>query len=268
MIKLVAIDMDGTLLNSNHVIAPQNIPVIKKASASGVKVVLTTGRPLSGLQSELKTLGLVDSDQYVVAFNGSLVQSVTGEILSSTVFDFSDYLELEQLANQYQVHLDIENNDAIYTTNHNINTTVSTESYLLNLPIQVRDLAELPQDLLIPKCMYIDDPVKIERFVEEIPSSMQDRYNFLLSDRGYIDVAPKAATKANGLQKLANVLDIKADEIMAIGDQRNDLSMLNYVGLPVAMGNAIDDVKAVAKFVTGTNDDGGVAQALTKVLGN
>lgn len=62
MIKLVAIDMDGTLLNSNHVIAPQNIPVIKKASASGVKVVLTTGRPLSGLQAELKTLGLVDSD--------------------------------------------------------------------------------------------------------------------------------------------------------------------------------------------------------------
>lgn len=267
MIKLVAIDMDGTLLNSQHVIAPQNIPAIKKVSASGVKVVLTTGRPLSGLESELATLGLTGPDQYVVAFNGSLVQSVTGEVLSSTSFIFEDYLILEKLANDYQVNLDIENDEAIYTTSHDISTVVSTESYLLQLPIKIRAIEELPSDLLIPKCMYIDDPDKINHFLKVLPETMTSRYNFLQSDRGYIDVMPKASSKANGLAKLAAYLNITAAEIMAIGDQKNDLSMLNYAGLPVAMANGIPEVKALAKFVTGTNDEGGVAQALTKVFG-
>ncbi|WP_164506850.1 Cof-type HAD-IIB family hydrolase [Lapidilactobacillus bayanensis] len=268
MIKLVAIDLDGTLLNSQHVIAPQNIPVIKKISASGVKVVLASGRPLSGLQSELAALDLTGADQYVVAFNGSLVQSVTGKILSRTSFSFADYLVLEKLAQQYAVNLDIENDQAIYTTSHDISTVVTTESYLLNLPIKIRRVAELPQDLLIPKCMFIDEPDKIDHFLKELPVEMTNRYNFLLSDRGYIDVMPKSATKASGLAKLAAQLKIDASEIMAIGDQKNDLAMLNYVGLPVAMGNGIPEVKSIAKFVTATNDEGGVAQALLKVFGD
>lgn len=268
MIKLVAIDMDGTLLNSNHVIAPQNIPIIKKASASGVQVVLATGRPLTGLTAELETLGLTGADHYVVAFNGSLVQSATGQILSSTAFSYDDYLVLHNLATQYRLNLNIENNEAIYTTSRDINTVVSTESYLLDLPIKVRRLEEISPELLMPKCMYIDDAEKISYFMQELPVAMKQRYNFLASDRNYIDVMPKTATKGAGLAQLGQHLNIGADEMMAIGDQKNDLSMLDYVGLPVAMGNAVPEVKAVAKFATASNDEGGVGQAIEKVLGN
>lgn len=266
MIKLVAIDMDGTLLNSQHVIVPQNIPVIKAASARGVKIVLSTGRPLSGLRAELKTLGITDEDQYVVAFNGSLVQSVTGQVLSSTTFSYDDYLDLVALSKAYDLSLCIENNDAIYTTSHNLNHTIAAESYLLNLPLKIRDLAEIPHDLRMPKCMFIDDPEKIDRLLAELDPALTTRFNFLRSDANYIDVMPKAATKGTGLAHLTDYLKIKPADVMAIGDQHNDLAMLDFAGTAVAMGNGIPEVKKIADFVTGVNDDGGVAQAIEKML--
>ncbi|MFD1465827.1 Cof-type HAD-IIB family hydrolase [Lapidilactobacillus mulanensis] len=266
MIKLVAIDMDGTLLNSDHVIAPQNIPVIKAASAKGVKVVLSTGRPLPGLRGELQTLGITGADQYVVAFNGSLVQSVTGQVLSSTSFTFDDYLLLESLAHEYDICLCIENDDAVYTSSHNINHVVVGEAYLLNIPLRIRNESELSHEMRMPKCMFIDEPVKIDRFLKNLDPEIKARFNFLHSDVNYIDVMPKSATKGTGLAKLAQHLQIDPSEVMAIGDQHNDLAMLDFAGTAVAMGNGIPEVKQVADFVTGINDEGGVAQAITRML--
>ena len=115
-IKLVAVDMDGTLLNENNVLSPKTIEVVKAAKAQGIKVVLCTGRPLTGVTPFLHELGLTDSSDYVITFNGALVQNTaTGEILVRHTLTHAQYLELETLSRTIGVHLHAEDDQFIYT---------------------------------------------------------------------------------------------------------------------------------------------------------
>lgn len=263
-IKLIAIDIDGTLLNEKNELAPATISAIQDAKAQGIKVVLCTGRPLTGVSPYLKKLGLSGDDQYAITYNGSVAQTLSGKVLINHSLSNDDYIDLEALSRKLKVHFQIETPDYIYTANKDISAYTIYESYLVSMLIRYRSTDEMPQDLTISKAMFVDDEDKITAAWQAMPQAFKDKFYVVQSMPFFIEVMNKQASKGNALSELADQLGFTADDIMTLGDQGNDLTMIEYAGLGVAMGNAIDEVKAAANAVTLTNAEDGVAAAIRK----
>lgn len=265
-IKLIAIDIDGTLLNEKNELAPATISAVQAAMAQGVKVVLCSGRPLPGVTPYLKKLGISGDDQYAITYNGSVAQTVAGKQLIHHSLTYDDFIDLEAQARKMKAHFQIETPDYIYTANQNIGRFTVYESNLINMPIRYRAVNDFPRDLTISKAMYVDEPAIIERVKAELPASFKERFYVVQSEPVFVEVMNRQASKGKTLSELAQRLDLTAADIMAIGDQGNDLTMITYAGLGIAMGNAIAEIKAAATATTLTNAQDGVAAAIHRYV--
>lgn len=268
-IKLVAIDMDGTLVNSQRQVTEGVKAAVKEAQAKGVKIVLCTGRPFPGVEPELELLSITGEEDYVITYNGSLVQNVhTKETLFSASLTKEDYLDINYMAQKLDVHLHVSGDDAIYTANRDISPYTVHESFLVHMPIKYRTTEEiLKADINMIKMMMIDDEPILDAAIEKLPADFKEKYNTVKSAPFYLEVLNKEASKGVALKALAEHLGLTAAEVMAIGDNENDLSMLEYAGTAVAMQNAIPLVKENCDYITEmTNDEDGVAEALRKFV--
>ncbi|AMV60195.1 Promiscuous sugar phosphatase YidA, haloacid dehalogenase-like phosphatase family [Pediococcus damnosus] len=266
MIKLIAIDLDGTLLTDDKHIAAETVTAIKQASQSGVKVVLCSGRPLTGVAEHLHTLGLSGNDQYVITFNGALVQTIEGRVLIHHTLNYNDYTDLEALSRKLHNHFHVETENHIYTANKNISPYTIGESFYVRMAIRYRAVGDMPANFKISKGMFIDPPEKITELRKKIPQTFLDKYYFVQSEPYFLEVLNKSASKGNALKGLTKRLNLLPENVMTIGDQGNDLSMLQFAGTPVAMGNAIPEAKKLATFITSTNEENGVAKAIQKFV--
>lgn len=152
-IKLIAVDIDGTLVNSQKEITPEVFSAIQDAKEAGVKVVIATGRPIAGVAKLLDDLQLRDQGDYVVTFNGALVQeTATGHEIISESLTYEDYLDMEFLSRKLGVHMHAITKDGIYTANRNIGTYTVHESTLVSMPIFYRTPEEMAGKEIV-KCM-------------------------------------------------------------------------------------------------------------------
>ena len=247
-IKLIALDLDGTLLNSDKKISARNLATLKLAQEQGIKVVLTTGRPLKAMELFLNELGVANQeDEYTITFNGGLVQRNTGEILDKTVFAYDDVICEGTV---YQIQSDHE---SLYQT---CNPALTFESV---------SFADLSSQQTYNKCVTAYAPDLLDRGIAQFSSDLFDKYEIFKSRDMLLEWSPKNVHKANGLEKLISHLEIEQSEVMTCGDEANDLSMIKWAGLGVAMQNAVAAVKEVANVVTPmTNDEDAVAWAIEK----
>lgn len=263
MIKLIAIDIDGTLLNSHHQITDEVKQTLIQKRQEGVYIVLCTGRPIRGVEDYLKELNLTSDDDYVITFNGALAQNVkTRETLAHHTLDIHDYYALHRLSLELDLHFHTETMDAMYTSNRDISPYTVIESGMTNMPLHYRTPEEMDRNMTISKMMIIDEPSLLDERIPQIPSEFTEKYEFVKSMPFFLEVLNKQASKGNALADLAERLGIKQEEVMAIGDNLNDLTMIEYAGCGVAMGNAEEAVKEIANQVTKTNDEDGVAYAV------
>ena len=263
-VKLIASDIDDTLLNSKLEITPPVQEAIQAAKKAGKKVVICTGRPLTGAVDILKHLGLYgQEDQYVVNFGGSLVQTTAGRVISETTLKYDDYVDLEYIARKKGLHFHIDSRKRIYTANRDVGPYTMLEANLVSQAISFRTPEEM-RDIPIIKAMFVDKAEILDEALEdkEIFDKMTDRVTFTRSTPHYFEANAKGVSKGSALAQLGAELDIKPEEMMAIGDQDNDLSMIKYAGVGVAMGNAIPAVKAIAQHETTDCDHDGVANAI------
>jgi len=264
-IKLIAIDIDGTLLNSGHQLTEEVNEAIQQAKKQGIKIVLSTGRPLAGIQTLLQQLELFSGEDFAITYNGSLVQNTeTKETVSSFNLTYDDYLEIDLLARKLNLHLHTESEDTIYTSNRDISPYTVHEAHLVNMPIKYRTQEEMSQDIFYIKMMLIDDPKLIDAAIPLIPENYKKRFTIVKSTPFFLEIMNKEAQKGTALKRLAEHLGIQPSEVMAIGDNENDLSMIQYAGLGVAMENAVEIVKTHADTVTLSNDAHGVAEAIKR----
>lgn len=267
MIKLIAIDIDGTLLNSQHQLTDEVKNALKKAEEKGVKIVLCTGRPLTGVQSLIDELDLYGENDYVVTYNGSLIQKTkTKEIVSKFELTYDDYLAIDTLARKLNVHLHTETADTMYTSNRDISRYTVLESFLVNMPLKYRTQEEMTEELNIIKMMMIDDPEILDCIQPLIPTEFFEQYTIVKSAPHFLEFLNKKVDKGAAVKRLAEQLGIESSEVMALGDNENDLPMITYAGLGVAMANATENVKKAASFVTTSNDAHGVAVAIEKFI--
>ena len=263
-IKLVALDIDGTLLTSDGQVTPEVFQAIQDAKAQGVHVVLATGRPRSGVLRLLEELHLDQPGDLVITFNGGLIQDAhTGETLYEEHLSYNDYLDIEALARKLAVPMHASTKSGIYTANRNIGTYTVHEAKLVHSDLFYRTPEEMKQHTVL-KCMYVDEPEVLERIISSIPDSFYDRFTIVRSAPFYLEILPKTVDKGRALLHLASKLHLSPDQVMAVGDQENDQAMLEVAGLPVAMDNASPELKKIAKVVTRSNDESGVAYALRK----
>lgn len=266
-IKLVAIDIDGTLLNEKREITQEVKAAIASAVEKNVAIVLCTGRPLPGVKNQLNELGLYQDNDYVITYNGALVQQTkSGKIIARHGLTYEDFLEIEVMARRVGSHLHSIDDQTIYTTNRDISPYTVHEAFLVNMPLKYRTTDEMTPDMSIVKMMMIDEPAILDAAIARLPQTFREKYTTVKSSPFYFEILNKEASKGAAVANLAQHLGIKQEEIMAIGDNENDLSMIEYAGLGVAMGNAVPLIKEVANVVTATNDEHGVAEAIKKYV--
>ncbi len=264
-IKLIAIDMDGTLLLPDHTVSPGVRAAIAAARSRGIRVVLTTGRPFAGVERYLTELGMTGKEDYCITYNGALVQKAQdGSTVAQTPLSYDDYRFLERLSREVGSHFHALDRHTLYTANRDISRYTVHESYVATIPLMFCEAENMDPNATFLKVMMIDEPAILDQAIARIPDEVKMRYTFLKSATYYLEILNKRVNKGEGVRLLAESLNIASDEVMAIGDQENDIAMIQYAGTGVAMGNAIDSVKEAANFITGTHLEDGVAQAIER----
>lgn len=268
MYKLIALDMDGTLLTTDKTITERTKNAIKEAEKKGVKIVLASGRPLKGLTRYLKELDLFSGDDYVLSYNGGLVQNTKSEeIVSKVVIKGSD------LKHIYEVSKDVNINIHAFSAKEGLITPklskyTQYEADMNGIDFLIKDFNTVEDNEDIIKVMMIDEADILDPAIEKLPQDLYEKYSVFKSAPYFLEFTNKEVDKGLGLKRLGEHLGIKQDEIIACGDAGNDLSMVKYAGLGVAMGNATYEVKEAADFITSSNDEDGIAKVIEKYILN
>ena len=268
MIKLITIDLDGTLLNNEMEVSVQNLEALQYAKEKGVHVAIATGRPLVFTKAYMKQLGL---DTYIL-YNGAQIIHKNQDLVPSTYLS-KDIIKttinaIEKLHSSYMLH---GQDTVFYTPSKRVEYLKMMSQKIKEKNLRpkfeiVEDLDLILEEHDFNKVLVVEqDPEKynvVHRYLTETLSNVE----ITRSSSFYIEVLPKGIAKGNAVKILAEHLGIKQEDIMAIGDQENDLSMITYAGIGVAMGNATDLVKNTANYVTFTNNENGVSKAIKNFL--
>jgi Cof subfamily protein (haloacid dehalogenase superfamily) len=265
MYKLIALDMDGTLLREDKTISTETKKAIQRAKASGVKVVLSTGRPMVGLNKYLKQLDLVTEEDYAVSYNGALVQNTkTGEVLAKTPMTQDDLKYLHELSKEVKVNIHFLTEDSCVTPKWNKYSQVEVD--INSIPLEIMDFDKVDSNTTIVKIMFIDEPEILSAAIDKLPEDIYEKYTVVRSAPYFLEFLDKSVNKGTGVEILAENLGIKREEVICVGDAGNDIHMIKYAGLGVAMGNAFPEVKEIADYITLTNDEHGVAHVINKFV--
>jgi Cof subfamily protein (haloacid dehalogenase superfamily) len=265
MYKLIAIDMDGTILKDDKTLSGETCRVIKKAHLQGIKIVLATGRPMKGIEQYLKELNLVSDKDYAVTLNGGVVQNIkTKEKLFQKGLSHEDLMLLYDISLKLKLNIHAFTSDTVITPK--ITKYTQLEADLNFVPIKVMDFKNLDKSIEIIKILMVEEPIIIEGAITKLPSYLYDKYNIVKSAPFFLEFLNKSVDKGIGVELLAKSLNIKQEEVIGIGDAGNDIHMIKYAGLGVAMGNAFEEVKGIADYVTLTNEEDGVAHVIKKFV--
>lgn len=266
MYKLIALDMDGTLLTTDKKVSEKNQSAIKAAEAKGVKIVLASGRPLNGITRYLEELDLLKDEDYVLSFNGGLVQNTkTQEIISKVSLKGEDLKYIYEISKKLNINIHaFSAKEGLIAPK--ISQYTEHEAEINGIEINIRDFDKVDDEDDIIKVMMIDPQEILDPAIEKLPDEVYEKYNVFKSSPFFLEFTHKEVDKGLGLKKLGEYLGIKREEIIACGDAGNDLSMVKYAGLGVAMGNATPEVKEAANFITASNDEDGIANVIEKYV--
>ncbi len=264
-IRLIGVDLDGTLLNDNKIITAYTKKVLQKIIKMDTVVVPTTGRPKEGLAKELLSIPGI---KYAITSNGAQVIDIQKDkVLFSRSLSKEKALRIIDLVSAYPVTLDAAIDGKLFmeeATIENLYDYLGSKHGLLpRYPVEnIRDF--------IIKSNYPLEKVNVIFKNQDLKSTLYNKIKALgnlsitSSHRKNLEVNSYSATKGKGLLLLADFLNIKKEEIMAIGDSSNDVDMLSSVGLPIAMGNGSEEVKNLSSFITLTNNEDGAARAIER----
>lgn len=267
MYKIIALDMDETLLQPNKTISKEDKEALQKAMNMGIHIVLATGRPVFGIKKYIDELG-IPNNGYVVCFNGAEVKTIDGtKRIYTEKLTGADLVYLKTLAKNNNVFMHcIDDDGSCFSECHS--TYTDLECTLNGITLNVVDYNTVAIDHVITKIMHVDEPSVLDESIKKLPKEVYEKYNVVKSAPFFLEFLNPKADKWYGIEALANYLGVKNEEIMCFGDEENDFMMVKNAGMGIAMGNGIEKLKNVAKFVTVKNYENGVAYALNKFIFN
>ena len=260
--RLIAVDLDDTLLGNDLKISPANKRALFAAREMGVQVTIATGRMLDSAMPYITEL---DIEIPVITYQGAFLKDIhTGKTLIRKSVSMEHALSIIEDCKGDHLHLQVYTEDSYYFEEENQYSRL----YHRLTGIQgeaVGDLARFLEEEPI-KLLIVDEPPRIQEVLTYFKNKFGDNLQISTSKPNYLEFTHREATKGNALALLGNMMQIPREKIIAIGDSFNDITMLDYAGLGVAMGNAPDPVKAHADYITSDSDMDGVADLIDRFL--
>ena len=268
--KTLFLDLDGTLLNDEKQITPGNRRALETALDAGHRVVITTGRPLVSAIKQSQSLGLTGKGCYLIAFNGGIVyDSFREEIIYQQNLPTEAALRAIQLCNERGIHCQAY--DETYVLVEPRCDTAVVRRYCGRILMEHRVVPSLPEALTkpTPKILAIDlnQREPLIRLAETLNTELPDLIDCFFSSIDYLEIVPKGLNKGNAVRTMCRMLGIDLVDTIAVGDEENDLTMIEAAGVGVAMANGIPAAKALADYVTTRdNNHDGIAEVVEKFM--
>jgi len=271
MYKLLATDLDETLLSSDGTISQPNKLAIQQAMACGTKIVLATGRSIHNVQRILSSLDLADKpNEFVISYNGGLISENKGTyLLKQQAIAFPLAQQIFQLGVSH--HLLIH----VFTLNHlyTYQMTLEEEAYLSDrtgmLPLTEASIDHLEQDPIIKISFQHLDRSFLESIEHALDNSLKEQLDINYSSNRYIEFNAKGVHKGNALKTLATQLHINPTDIIAVGDNMNDRTMIDYAGKGIAVANAVPELKELANYITqSTHNEHALSEVIYRFILN
>lgn len=265
--KIIAIDLDGTLTNTKKEIPQRNIDALLEAQKCGIKIIVASGRPIPGIVPIAERISLEKYEGYVMAFNGGLILDYQSkEIL------YQNNLQPEHLPFLYECSKSgdfviLSYKDGAIAAEDTENKYVVYAASLNHMPLLHLDNFIETFNFPVPKCLIVGDPDSLHQLEIKMRHEVQGKLSIYRSEPFFLEALPLGIDKGKCLAYLLSIIGVEKEDVIAIGDGYNDLSMIQYAGLGVAMKNAVSEVRLAANYVThNTNDDSGVAEIIEKFV--
>jgi len=273
MYKLIALDLDGTLLNSKKQISKENMEAIRLAESKGIKVVFCSGRIYAGARIYAEEASIKDP---LIACNGAVIRDVyTGETIYNNTLNDEDCYKVIDMCHMEDIYFHFYIGDTMYTEKLEF-SSLSYWKKNEQLPEKDRVDIRLVENMTetLEKCkIKASKIVIVSRDIEKLKRVRKmisgiETIDVMSSNFDNFEIVNRGVSKGNALKILTEKLNISMIEIAAIGDNENDYSMLREAGLSIAMRNAENSLKEISDFVTLSNDENGVAKAINDYILN
>ena len=265
--KMIVLDLDGTLMSSKNNILTRTKEALFKAQEAGVTVVLASGRPTYGMLKAAKELRLHEYPGYLLSYNGGRIISVpTNEMIYDKSLAPEISHELFDLAREYNLNIMAYEDDKIVTMDDD--EYIQKESYINAMPINRVDDFKSALTFNSVKCLCTGSPEYLAEVELKFKERVGHKLSIMRSAPFFLEIMPQHISKSYSLQKLLDHLGLDVSQMIACGDGYNDLSMIEFAGLGVAMGNAVAEVKEKSNYITLSNDEDGIAHVIEKFIFN
>jgi len=259
--KAIVMDMDDTLLRSDHSISEENKQAIRSVQENGIKVILASGRPTFAMMDYAKELELDKYGSYILSYNGAVITDCSTD---KTIFEQSltkeTAHELYDLSREHKVHIHTYVNDDIITETPNEYTEV--EKVITGMKIKtIDDFKQAVQGNVI-KVLMLEEPTYLKKVEASLKPKVLDKMNMTISKPFFLEFMDKGIDKGSSLARLLSEIDVKQEEVIAIGDSYNDLGMIKFAGMGICVANAPADMKEHADYITLSNEEHGVAKTI------
>lgn len=264
--EILVLDIDGTLTNSKKEISDKTYRSIMAIQGRGHKVILASGRPTPGILPLADKLKLAEYGGFILSFNGAkIINCKNGEVIFQQVLN-RDFLPfLHKTARENGVGLLSYEGDCVITDSA-IDKYMEIESRINGIPI--KQVENFPSYITfdIHKCLMTGDPDILKRMEPDLKEHFADNLNIYRSEPFFLEIMPKNIDKAYSLGKLLDYLGLSREQMISCGDGFNDISMIEYAGMGVAMANAQEIVKSKADYITLSNDEDGIAHVIEEFM--
>lgn len=263
MIRLIALDLDDTLLRKNKTISLENQKAIALARSQGIKVVIASGRPFFRIRPILESLDLMKDENYIIALNGGLIATTRQAVLYQKQLMSQDIHDIMcELSNRHLSFMMYQDNQ-IYT--NQLDASLCQLPIFQGVRLEEQSISDLQKKSHADKLIVVDTKAQLDRNQPELVAALPN-YTVVRTTPYFLEILPHDVNKGAAIEFLAEYLHILPQEMMAIGDAENDISMLKAVGTGVAMANAAKEVKQAAHFITLSCEEDGVAYAIQNMI--
>lgn len=268
MKKLIALDVDGTLVNSNGQITERTRKALIAATKAGHEVMIVSGRATYGLRHQAQALAFDKYGGVLSSFNGGeLYEFKEKKVLASHKMDYDLAKEILEFSKDLDLELMIFDGDKILTDRPD-GYYVKRESEIIDMDIKPIKNLKNGLDFAPNKFLFAQDPDKIDKPAQKLMKKFGDVTEQVKSSRFYYEVMPKGLSKGSSIIEACKIFGIDIKDTIVFGDEMNDISMFEVAGTGVAMGNAVESIKNIADYVTKSNNEDGIAYYLENFVLN
>ncbi len=265
--KILFTDLDGTLLNDQKQICPENRKAIDRALAAGHKIVITTGRPLVSAQKLSQELGLISEGCYSISFNGGIIYDCYKErVIFEQTLPHEDVRKLMNEAQKAGIHAQTYSDTCVIAEKPN----EDFDRYASIIHIDKKIVPDVLKELGTkrpPKVLMIADHKRLEQFRLDTQSWREGKIDAIFSCANYLEFLPYGVSKGNALKILCNLLCLPLSASIAAGDEQNDISMIQTAHIGAVMKNASDQMKTYGNYITlHDNNHGAIAEIIERFM--